>query len=75
MTAYSLRFFLFAMSSPPIAQVVNNSGYSTCFGREVKGKHCKAIYCEIMRRRTWPIAPAQEAVLPVAGGQRCSLAA
>ncbi len=35
--ARTLRFFLFTMFSPPVTQVVHNSGYSTCLGREVKG--------------------------------------
>ena len=42
----TFRGFLFDMSSPPITQVVNNSGYSTCFGREVKRKifsECMAV--------------------------------
>src|ERR1035438_2588518 len=63
----TLRVFLFAMFPPPVTQV-HNSAYSTCLGREVKGKHCEAIYCEIMRRQKGLTAPAREAVLPAAGG-------
>jgi hypothetical protein len=42
--------------------------YSTCLGREVKGKPCDAIYCGIILRQKGLTALAQEAVLPVAGG-------
>jgi hypothetical protein len=53
-----------ATFSPPVAQVIHSSGYSTRLGREVKGKHREAIYCEIMRRQKVLTALA---VLPVAG--------
>src|ERR1035438_5752894 len=62
----TLRVFLFAMFPPPVTQV-HNSAYSTCLGREVKGKHCEAIYCEIMRRQKRLTAPPREAVPPAVG--------
>jgi hypothetical protein len=34
-----LRVFLFTVFSPSVERVVHNSAYSTCLGREVKGKH------------------------------------
>jgi len=42
--ARAVRAFLFAMS-PSCCTSSKQLGYSTCLGREVKGKHCEAIYC------------------------------